>query len=203
MLRNPREIFKIARYGESEVFQDILNNDGNVDLNWQSAQFTTILMENACQKKLKTIELLIECGADINFKNDYKETALMWGTIPGGIEVIKLLIDRGAYVNVQDDMGMTALMDAAAEGDISIVKCLISKGADLRVKDCKLRTARIWGTKLENTHITEYLRKHKGPLSLKHTILNLIETAIIKNIENENSELIKKIKNLPQPLLQR
>ncbi len=66
--------------------------------------------------RLKTVDFLIENGADVNVKDNNGETPLMAASAFSNCRVIKLLIEKGADVNAKDNGGWSALIYAAYNG---------------------------------------------------------------------------------------
>ncbi len=80
---------------------------------------------------IKTIELLLDNGADANAKGYLGMNALTWVTAHSNIKAVELLLRHGADVNAKNDGGTTALMWATNSG---IVELLLDNGADVNAK---------------------------------------------------------------------
>jgi len=80
-------------------------------------------------------KLLLRHGADANAKDNEGWTPLMYATDLGDIERVKILIDTHADVNASDNKGWTPLMYAASEGKVEKVKLLLAAGADPNAKN--------------------------------------------------------------------
>ena len=88
----------------------------------------------AFNRKVETIRLLLDKGADINARGGEYGTALQAAAYRGKVELIHLFLDKGANVNAQGGEYGTALQAAAASsGDsmIEIIELLLDKGADI------------------------------------------------------------------------
>lgn len=92
----------------------------------------------------KTVELLLDHGADIEARNYNEATPLIWASVHGATEVVKALLDRGADVEAKDKYGETALIGAACEcavidmpETLESMKLLLKKGGKVnaRAKD--------------------------------------------------------------------
>ena len=125
----------------------------------------------------KKIISLVEKGVDINYKDSiHGETALMMVACRGEIKICRFLIENGININAQNENGTTALGYAVSSYyRVHIVRLLIEKGANINIKNK-------WGVDVASDarnkkrwHIIEILNSLKGPLSLQHIVLNLIE----------------------------
>lgn len=83
------------------------------------------LMRAASRANIKTVEVLIDHGADVNGRNEWGETALMQAK---NKSVAEFLIARGADLNIKDRSNNTALAHAAKAGDLKIIQFLFEKG---------------------------------------------------------------------------
>lgn len=90
------------------------------------------------KKRLKTLNKLLELGADPNVLHAQDMTAMMCaaklGTSPGwkaAVDNCEVLIKSGAKVNLANTAGETALMMASASGNSKLVALLIKSGAEV------------------------------------------------------------------------
>ena len=104
-----------------------------------------------------------------------EKTQLIQYVREGNLQKIKEEVEQGVNINIQDEFGDTALMWASRYGRLNIVKFLISKGANINIQDGAGRTALIWASMVGRLNVVESLNSLKGPASLQHIILNLIE----------------------------
>jgi uncharacterized protein len=85
---------------------------------------------------LKTLQRLLDGGADHNLQDDAGYTPLHFAAQERSVEAVRLLLTAGARVDVQDRIGNTPLSIAIAHGhDIDVVKLLIDAGADPHLKN--------------------------------------------------------------------
>lgn len=78
----------------------------------------------------KSIEKVIQEGANINAQDQSGRTAAMIATYNNDLASAQTLIEAGADVNVQDDMKNNPFLYAGAEGYLDILKLTIEAGAD-------------------------------------------------------------------------
>jgi ankyrin repeat protein len=93
-----------------------------------------LIVEAAFSADPKTLQLLLDAGADVNRKRKDGATALLAATYKQNWEFSRALIQKGADVNARMEVG-TSLLFAAASGDLETVKLLVQKGADVNAKD--------------------------------------------------------------------
>lgn len=152
----------------------------NVEINAKSEALCTASRTG----DFENVQNLVKSGADVNFKS--KE---FWGCIPlilasgyhatadAYLNIVKYLVEEGnANINEMDNFGRTAVMAASWYERMDITKYLVEKGADLKILDGNGWTVlKRLDLKVETTDVAGYLASLKGPLSLQHIILNLIE----------------------------
>ncbi|KAF7136844.1 hypothetical protein CNMCM5793_006414 [Aspergillus hiratsukae] len=83
----------------------------------------------------RTIELLLEKGADVNAQGGLYGNALQAACVEGHKEVVQLLLENGAEVNVQDGGYYgNALHAACVEGHKEVAQLLLENGAEVNAK---------------------------------------------------------------------
>lgn len=87
---------------------------------------------------VKSLDMLLEAGADIDARCDLGYTALHWAASYGSHHAAKLLLERGADLNAQNKQGQTPLHLAAdknVEMGLATVELLLQAGADPSIPD--------------------------------------------------------------------
>ncbi|KAG9645619.1 purine and uridine phosphorylase, partial [Aureobasidium melanogenum] len=79
----------------------------------------------------KTVQMLLDSGADVNAVGGLYGNALLAASYKGCDKIVQMLLDRGADVNVQDGRYGNALQAASAEGFDKTVHMLLDSGADV------------------------------------------------------------------------
>lgn len=116
------------------------------------------LTEAAHEGDIKSIESLLDQGANINGKDEYGDTALVKASRSGHTEAVRFILDSGADVNLADKNFATPLIHAACSGWIDIVEILCDNGADLSVRDSAGKTAEDWAEFSSYHSIKDFLR---------------------------------------------
>lgn len=139
----------------------------------------------------KTVELLINRGANVNASGKNKITPLMLAIINNcSIDTIQLLINHGANVNASDNQGITPLMLAIINNcPIDTIQLLINSGANTVVYDKKGITPFIYAIKKCNIEAIEALIAKNAYSS---SFLLNIDYLIIKRMLKE-TKLNKKL----------
>jgi len=91
---------------------DSVNGDGNTALFYALISLkTTFNLEGASRetRRLETLHLLLERGADPNFRTATGKTPLMAAAQYGNLEAVPLLLEAGAYAAAADAEGRTSL----------------------------------------------------------------------------------------------
>jgi len=89
----------------------------------------TPLIYAAGEGRTKTVEMLLNAGADIESQMEDGSTSLICATCNRHEEVIQLLLARGAATEATDNEECTALIYAASYGDQKIASLLLAHGA--------------------------------------------------------------------------
>ena len=79
-------------------------------------------------KDTRSIQALLDKGADPNIKNKQGRTALIFAAFHKSTSCIRLLVERGADIHIKDAFGRSAIIYAAGYGHTEMLKYLISKG---------------------------------------------------------------------------
>lgn len=93
-------------------------------------------LQVACEfGRLKTVELLLEEGADVNWpincSSEHAAFPLQAAASQRDESLITLLLDKGADIDAQSGFYGNALIRACGEGDENIVRLLIGRGASV------------------------------------------------------------------------
>ena len=78
---------------------------------------------------VKSMEILLDAGADVNVVGNDSRTPLHWAALNAGASAVALLLRRGAAVNVMDDQGETPLEKAINFSRRRNYPLLLSAGA--------------------------------------------------------------------------
>jgi ankyrin repeat protein len=136
----------------------------------QQKRRNAALTEAARMGDVKTLEALLDDGADVNARDAEGITPLMHaarGERPeianpaptDRPEVVELLIKRGADINAKTDSGFVALFWAARYGHDRVAKILITHGADVNAKDKDGITAIQWASTNQQAKVVELLKE--------------------------------------------
>ena len=112
----------------------------------------------------KTMQMLLEAGADPNCCDNSGMTLLMRASSKGDCDTIWLLIKNGADVNARGSgacSSETALMRASNNGRLAAVRQLVENGADVRAKTSEGYTAADFAKRKGHTELAQYLEGAK------------------------------------------
>ncbi len=98
------------------------------------------------EKKMLTMQLLLELGASPEIQDEENHTVLHWAAYEGEVDVVKLLLDHGADIEAQTHEYDTPLSLATfhtssvddeqkRKNHISIIKMLLEHGAHVNVQE--------------------------------------------------------------------
>ena len=100
----------------------------------------TALVACVCAGQVRTLELLLDAGADVSKAHADGFTALL-GAVSHDRACLEPLLRAGANTDAQDRNGETALIQAAGSGRKDIVEKLLAFGADRALIDHRGMTA--------------------------------------------------------------
>jgi hypothetical protein len=131
----PDPLYVASFNGLTEIV-DLLLFKASADVNAQDGEYGTAsaLQAAASRGYDKTVELLLDRGADINAEGGFYGTALQAASGESHDRTVELLVDRGADVNAQGGYYGTALQAASAEGHERIVELLLNGGAEVNAQ---------------------------------------------------------------------
>ncbi len=95
----------------------------------------TALMAAARDGDSKTIQTLLDNGADIHAQDNFSMTPLMAAALMWQSQAIQALMDNKADIHAQDKDGATALMIAAVMGHSQAIQILLDNGAHIHARD--------------------------------------------------------------------
>ena len=132
----------------------------NTDAPTEKDSLNAALMFAATAGDLKSLNKLLEMGADPNAENALHMTALMTAANSIHPDCVEALLNAGATPNIQDAQGLTALMLASNNVlNAQSVRLLIQKGADVNIKAKNGSTALLIATQKDCTQSTYDLIK--------------------------------------------
>lgn len=134
----PKSIYRSIDEGNIDeieaYFKDSKNLNSNTDLNGMLHH----AINNCENNYFKTIELLINKGADINSHHGkFLETPLhrLCARATPHLDVITMLLERGADVNTINLSGKTPVFYCSFNYSVELLNLLVKYGADINIKD--------------------------------------------------------------------
>jgi len=190
----PEEQKNSLHIAVENLFHDIVDilieNNAAIDSKVGTSQSTSIILA-AEVNNIKSIEKLIQCGANINATNGYGNSALHIAARNGNNDVVSLLLKHNAIVNIQNKKGSIALHFACYSETSSdhIVNELLKAGADIEMKDNRGLTPLLAICKTGHVSVLNLLlAKGANPLAIDNTNANAVSIC-----EFHNHAALKKI----------
>ncbi len=103
-------------------------------INAQGGFYGDALRAASCGAHEKTVQLLLDSGADLHALDGHAQNALNLASERGHDKIVQLLLDKGADVNAQSEWDSTALKIASSQGHEKTVQLLLDRGADLNAQ---------------------------------------------------------------------
>ena len=134
----PKSVYRFIDEGNIDAIRNYLNKakDLNPDLKLENILYYAI--DNCQNNYFKTIELLINNGADINAHNsELLETPLhkLCARIKPHIDVITMILKKGAKVNAINISGKTPVFYCSFNYSVELLNLLVEYGADINIRD--------------------------------------------------------------------
>ncbi len=113
--------------------------DSGAKVNSRSNVRKTPLMYAASSGNVKTLEILIENGANIDATDEVGQNAFIWALKFGKKLMAKYFINKlDVDVNQKDSIGATPLIWTTLAGQVNMVDLLIEAGADPNIRTLKV-----------------------------------------------------------------
>lgn len=124
-------IFEAAALGKQEELTAFLNADPGAINTFSSYGFSP-LHHAAYMADVKTVQLLIDRGADVNAvsRDQMQLTPLHQAAVKGKRDMVALFLDHGANPTPPHPQGYSPLHAAAGGGDLVSIRRLLTMGAD-------------------------------------------------------------------------
>jgi uncharacterized protein len=152
----------------------LLTREGTL-LEMRDCNDWTALIHAAHHKRLNTIKLLLQRGADVNAASHKLCTALMEAAENNDIAIAQLLLDHVADSAVTDDNGYNALFRAADKGHVSMMRTLIQHGLSVQTVDSEGHTLLMMAATAGHRRAVEWLLQQGVPVN---AVTNLGYTAL-------------------------
>ena len=98
-----------------------------------SKEDNKLLLDLSRSGDLKSMEILINAGADIDVRDEWKQTPLIIASKCNQSEIVEFLIKAGANLNAVDDQNDTAFSWACYFNDYRAMESLVRAEADLTI----------------------------------------------------------------------
>lgn len=121
-------------------------------------------------KDEKTVQELLEKGADVNSKAGSGWTPLQ-SAVQADLEcLVKVLLDKGACPHARKDNGGTAFIEAAVVGNVNILKLLLDYGIDINDHDDNGFTAFMEAAWYGNEEALRFLYSKGANVNLRRVV---------------------------------
>ena len=134
----PKSIYKSIEEGNINEIKDYLNSAKDLNSNFELENILYYAIDNCQNDYFKTIEFLINNGADINSHHSkLLETPLhrLCARVKPRIDVITMILKKGAEVNAINISGKTPVFYCSFNYSVELLNLLIKYGADINIRD--------------------------------------------------------------------
>lgn len=127
-----RSVHVMARMGNVTRLRALLDrNPGLVRATLRDGE--TAVHQASKFGELRTLQLLLERGADPNATTKEGVTPLHMAAVYGELNAVRYLLDHGAHVDPKEGRGVTPLLAAMSAGQDEVKRILLEAGADPNV----------------------------------------------------------------------
>lgn len=134
-----QDVFEAARTGDVIRMETLIRMNPDTIRKINASGFSPLILA-AYRNQLKTVEFLLQHGADVNGGSP-EGPALLGACYKGNVELVEVLLNHKAEVNAQNSLGTSALMFAALSNNVNLVKLLLKNGAKKDLKEKTGKTA--------------------------------------------------------------
>ncbi|MBZ9686965.1 ankyrin repeat domain-containing protein [Clostridium estertheticum] len=134
----PKSIYRFIEEGNIDEIKNYLKVAKDLNSDFKVESILHYAINNSKNNYFKTIELLINNGADINsHHSEFLETPLhkLCSRIKPQIDVITMILDKGAEVNAINISGKTPVFYCSFNYSVELLNLLVKFGADINIKD--------------------------------------------------------------------
>jgi len=134
----PKSIYRFIDEGNLDEIKAYLNVAKDLKTDYKLENILYYAIDNCQNNYFKTIELLIDNGADINgHHSKLLETPLhkLCARIKPHIDVITMILEKGAEVNAINISGKTPIFYCSFNYSVELLNLLVKYGADINIVD--------------------------------------------------------------------
>ena len=126
----------------------------------------------------KTVELLLDAGANKDYQDCFGNSALSLAAWNNCLDIAILLLIRKVRLNLRDEHGNTPLHDAAHRNSVEVLKVLLKAGAEREAKNKKRLTPLMRAVAAKNTEAVRVLLEKGADIRLRFSeTQSLIDSA--------------------------
>ncbi|KUL83152.1 hypothetical protein ZTR_10097 [Talaromyces verruculosus] len=124
----------LSAFNGHNVVINKLITDGKSKINERDSTGTNALQWASLRGHSKSVQQLLEKGAEVNAQGGRYSSALSAASFNGHVEIVQRLLEKGAEVNAQGGHYGNALQAASSRGHVKIVQVLLEKGAEVNAQ---------------------------------------------------------------------
>ncbi|MBZ9634732.1 ankyrin repeat domain-containing protein [Clostridium sp. FP1] len=136
--KDPKSIYRYIEEGNIDEIKNYLKVAKDLNSDFALESILHYAINNSENNYFKTIELLINNGADINsHHSEFLETPLhkLCARVNPQIDVITMILEKGAKVNAVNISGKTPVFYCSFNYSVELLNLLVKYGADINVHD--------------------------------------------------------------------
>jgi ankyrin repeat protein len=134
----PKSIYKFIEEGNINEIQNYLKGSNDLNSDFELESILHYAVNNCENNYFKTIEFLINNGADINSHHSkLLETPLhrLCARAKPQIDVITMILKKGADANATNISGKTPVFHCNFNYSVELLNLLVKYGADINIRD--------------------------------------------------------------------
>ncbi|GCD10884.1 ankyrin repeat domain-containing protein [Clostridium tagluense] len=136
--KDPKSIYRYIEEGNIDEIKNYLKVAKDLNSDFALESILHYAINNSENNYFKTIELLINNGADINsHHSEFLETPLhkLCARVKPQIDVITMILEKGAKVNAVNISDKTPVFYCSFNYSVELLNLLVKYGADINVHD--------------------------------------------------------------------
>ena len=184
-------VIEAARQNHAEIIRYLVRH-GRANIEAKTLEGFNALHVAAYHGQMKSLEMLVELGADIEKKDDSTRTALFMASWQNHADVVKWLLDRDADSDPITSSNFTPLFVASKNGYVDPIRILLEAHAKIEHRDEKGLTSLAVAARFGKVAAVKLLIDYNAKVNAQDQSGNIaLIHAIQENLTDDHVEMVQ------------